>query len=162
MTLDLLPLAYHEAGHAVVARHFGCDLVSVRICLDNRSGGATIEDCGLKGRQDGLVALAGYATEALSGYVISDDQDRMGYFNDIAIAQQAVSDMTGLGIRDDGFDNAFDALRAETEELALLCHSFYRGMAQTNEGQHLGFTRNQRASLVTFWQNFPKSAGRGS
>jgi hypothetical protein len=41
----------------------------------------------------------------------------MGCFNDIAIAQQAVSDMTGLGIRDDGFDNAFDALRAETEEL---------------------------------------------
>jgi hypothetical protein len=119
MTLDLLPLAYHEAGHAVVARHFGCDLVSVRICLDNRSGGATIEDCGLKGRQDGLVALAGYATEALSGYAISDDPDRMGCFNDIAIAQQAVSDMTGLGIRDDGFDNAFDALRAETEELAL-------------------------------------------
>jgi hypothetical protein len=117
MTLDLLPLAYHEAGHAVVARHFGCDLVSVRICLDNRSGGATIEDCGLKGRQDGLVALAGYATEALSGYAISDDPDRMGCFNDIAIAQQAVSDMTGLGIRDDGFDNAFDALRAETEEL---------------------------------------------
>ena len=73
--------------------------------------GATIKGCGLKGRQDGLVALAGYATEALSGYAISDDPDRMGCFNDIAIAQQAVSDMTGLGIRDDGFDNAFDALR---------------------------------------------------
>ena len=118
MTYNVLSLAYHEAGHAVVVRHLGCDLVKVEICLDGRGGRATVKDCGLSERQDALIALAGCAAEALSGSAIPDDLDRaVGYFEDMAIAQRAVSAMTGLEIVDDGFWNAYDALTAEAEEL---------------------------------------------
>src|SRR3954467_376228 len=118
MAFDPLSLTYHEAGHAIVARHFGCELIDIFISLDDQCGGATVTVCGLNEWQKGLIALAGCAAEVLAGYAVADDPDRAWeYVKDASDAQQAVGEITGLDIGDDGFRNAYEALEAEAEKL---------------------------------------------
>src|SRR5690349_19692267 len=76
MAFDPLSLAYHEAGHAIVARHFGCELIDIFISLDDQCGGATVTACGLNQWQKGLIALASCAAEVLAGHAVAEDPSR--------------------------------------------------------------------------------------
>jgi hypothetical protein len=118
MPHDIQSLAYHEAGHAVVARYFGRKLIAVHIHPNGHSGGSTSTGHGLDARQDGLVAFAGRVAEMLAGHAVVDDPDRgVGWLGDEIDIHQAVREKTGLDIDDDGFRDACDALEEETQEL---------------------------------------------
>ena len=68
---DMNEIAFHEAGHAVVLRHFGISLACVRICGPRGrmpGGGSTKPDPNgphvhLNGENQALVCLAGFAAE---------------------------------------------------------------------------------------------------
>jgi hypothetical protein len=52
------------------------------------------------------------------GRAVADDPDRgLGWLGDEIDVHQAIGDMTGLDLGDDGFQDAYDALKAEAEEL---------------------------------------------
>jgi hypothetical protein len=88
MAFDLLSLAYHEAGHAVVARHFGCELIDVWIRPDDQCGRATVDVEGLTAEQKVFVALAGIKAQAEAGY--PEPHHEMALFVDISEACQAL------------------------------------------------------------------------
>jgi hypothetical protein len=114
MTHDALSIAYHEAGHAVVGRSFGCDIGCVWIRLDDSAGGSDIDVDGLDARQKGLLALAGAAAQIQAGYAITHNE---ALLTDNGHAFEAIDDMTGLFPGDDGLDDAYDTLEKETKEL---------------------------------------------
>jgi hypothetical protein len=95
MAFDPLSLAYHEAGHAVVARHFGCELIDVWVNPNGQNGEAKVDKIdidGLNAEQQVFVALAGIQAQTEAGYL--DVSHDLAWSDDILEAYQVLSDPT--------------------------------------------------------------------
>jgi ATP-dependent Zn protease len=98
MSLDKKTVAYHEAGHATMARLLGINIVSVTIIRDGTSLGhvkhGDLGEASVEHRV--MFVLGGYAAQRI--YLGTDDlEDCQGSLEDIASASSLVESVTEGG-----------------------------------------------------------------
>ncbi len=118
MTDDgLRGVAYHEAGHAVVARALGLRVARVEIFAEDNSGGTDIADAGDLPLVDQIaVCLAG----ANANHMFNAPSHDLADFGDHVRVSNLVEGLTeakGDALRDKGHQRAWDLLGAHASSV---------------------------------------------
>ncbi|MET4086675.1 hypothetical protein [Bradyrhizobium sp. S3.5.5] len=124
----LRAVAYHEAGHAVVALAFGLRVARVEIFPEDYSGGADAEDAEHLSLEDQIaICVAGMVAEDMFDAPASHELAHCGDHGRVIELLDEIDEAAADELRDKGHQRAWDLLKAHTasvEDIAsqLLAH----------------------------------------
>jgi ATP-dependent Zn protease len=120
MNTDLLPTAYHEAGHAVVAWCLGLEVQSINIRLDDASGSAVI------GRAEHLALVDQIAVTvagAKAEHIFQQETHELGIYGDMGMLVTLLDEIPepeARQLRQDGYRRAHELLVAHKDKVTRL------------------------------------------
>ena len=124
----LRAVAYHEAGHAVVALALGLRVARVEIFPEDYSGGADADDAGHLSLEDQIaICVAGMVAEDVFEAPASHELAHCGDHGRVIELLDEIDETTGDELRGKGYQRASDLLKAHAasvEDIAaqLLAH----------------------------------------
>ena len=118
--INLLPTAYHEAGHAVVAWCLGLEVQCINIRPDDAGGSAVIGTAEHLAMVDRIaVAVAGAEAE----HVFAQKTHELGIYDDMGVLVTLLDEILepeAMQLRQDGYRRAHDLLVAHKDKVTRL------------------------------------------
>jgi ATP-dependent Zn protease len=125
MNTDLLPTAYHEAGHAVVAWCLGLEVRSINIRPDDAGGSAVIGGSERLAMVDRIaVTVAGAEAE----HFFKLRTHELGIYGDMRMLVTLLDEIPehkAIQLREDGYRRAHDLLMAHEDKVVRLAQRLF-------------------------------------
>ncbi|MEY9394354.1 ATP-dependent Zn protease [Bradyrhizobium japonicum] len=122
MTDDALRgVAFHEAGHALVAMALGLHVARVEIIEEDHSGGTDAEDPQHLPIEDQIaICVAGMAAEEMFDAPSSHELAHMGDHGRVIELLDGIDEVAGNELRDRGHQRASDLLKAHAASVEAI------------------------------------------